>query len=452
MTDINSTSFHFWHRLPIFRARLDGAFLRCLIAGGLNTGGAQVIRLAGNLVLTRLLFPEAFGLMAIVSVFLIGLEMFSDAGVGATIVQRSEEPAEEFLQTAWTLQAIRGLGLWLVASLAAFPLAEIYGKPELVKVLPIASFTLVLAGFKSTAIHLVARRLRQGPLTVVDLSSAILGLLVSIGIALVEPSVWALVFGGLAAGVSNLVATWFLPEQVKHRFRWDRKSANEMLRFGRWIFLGTIFAFLSSNGDRLLLGKFLTLQQLGIYTVAFFLSQAVTLFMSGLGCRVLLPILSRSTDSQDFLRYRRMLLAGALLPVAVFLTAGPWIIELLYDDRYLPAGSLLQVLSLGAGAAVLRVVSEPILLAAGDSRARMFLGLSEAVILLACLSIGGSTAGLPGFIIGYVVGQFLTLIPMAILLRKVRVNSILDDAIFATALLLAAALGWMLHVPDLTTL
>ena len=123
----------------------------------LNTGGSQVIRLAGNLVLTRLLFPEAFGLMAIVSVVLVGLEMFSDLGIGASLVQRRERPGRTFVQTAWTLQVFRGVVLWLIASAAAWPLAHFYREPLLAPVLVAASFTLVLVGFKSPAVHLCAR-------------------------------------------------------------------------------------------------------------------------------------------------------------------------------------------------------------------------------------------------------------------------------------------------------
>ncbi len=432
-------------RLGLLRSRLDGAFLRCLIAGGLNTGGAQVIRLAGNLILTRILFPEAFGLMAIVSVFLVGLEMFSDVGVGASIVHRKAEPSPAFLRTAWTLQAIRGTGLWLIACALAWPLARIYGKPELAAVLPVASFTLVLMGFKSTAVHLVSRHLRHGPLTAIDLSTAVFGLAVSIGLAAKHPSVWALVTGGLAAAVANLAASWTLPGQIRHRFCWDRESAGELIRFGRWILLATIFAFIATNGDRLLLGKFLTLEQLGIYTVAFFFSQSVNLFVSGLATRVLFPVLSRSGSSTDFHRYRRLLLGGSLLPLAVFLIAGPWLIEFLYDDRYLPAGGLLQILSFGAAAAVLRVLSEPLLLARGDSRSRMILSLCEAGLLLSGLAIGGALFGLPGFLAGYVAGQFLTLIPTRLLLRKAGVEPTHDSAAFIGMVGLFGLLGWILH-------
>ncbi len=423
-------------------------FLRCLIAGALNTGGAQIIRLAGNLILTRLLVPEAFGLMALVSVFLVGLEMFSDVGVGASIVHRQKKPGLRFLQTAWTLQALRGIGLWLVACAAAFPLAKFYNEPLLAWILPVSSFTLVLAGFKSTAIHLCARNLQHGSLTAVDLTTAVLGLVTSIGIALFYPSVWALVIGGLIAVGSNLIASWFfLPGQVRHRMRWHRKSGSELIHFGKWIFLGTVFAFLGMNGDRILLGKFLSLEQLGIYTVAFFFAQAVSQFMAGLGTRVLFPLFSRDSDIGKSRKYRRLLLAGSLVPIGVFLVGGPLLIQVLYDDRYLSAGSMLQILSLGAAAASLRVMAEPVLLAKGDSYSRMWLAGYEAILVVASLAIGGWLFGMQGFLVGYVVGQFLTLIPAAFFLRKHRSWNPQDDVAYLTCVAALFAFGAFFHSP-----
>ncbi|MFM6205833.1 oligosaccharide flippase family protein, partial [Planktothrix sp.] len=72
-------------------------------------GGSQVLRFGGNLILTRLLVPELFGLMALVNTFITGLNLFSDVGIRPSIIrsQRGDDP--EFLNTAWTIQVFRGL-------------------------------------------------------------------------------------------------------------------------------------------------------------------------------------------------------------------------------------------------------------------------------------------------------------------------------------------------------
>src|SRR5258706_9299249 len=89
-------------------------------------GAGQVLRLAGNLVLARLLYPEAFGLMALVSVFLQGLAMFSDIGIGPSIIQSRRGDELAFLNTAWTIQVVRGIVLWVVSMAGAAPFAAWY--------------------------------------------------------------------------------------------------------------------------------------------------------------------------------------------------------------------------------------------------------------------------------------------------------------------------------------
>ena len=106
-----------------------------LTVGGF--GASQVIRFASNLILTRLLFPEAFGMMALVMVFIQGLYQFSDVGVGPAIMQSKRGDDPHFLNTAWTIQAGRGVLLWLAASVLAYPMALIYGEAQLMQLLPV---------------------------------------------------------------------------------------------------------------------------------------------------------------------------------------------------------------------------------------------------------------------------------------------------------------------------
>src|SRR4030067_3228097 len=95
----------------------------------LGYGVNQALRLGGNLILTRLLFPEAFGMMAIIQAVAFGAHMLTDVGVGPSIVQnaRGNEPA--FLNTVWTVQIVRSVLVWVGLCALAFPLARFYGEP-----------------------------------------------------------------------------------------------------------------------------------------------------------------------------------------------------------------------------------------------------------------------------------------------------------------------------------
>ena len=88
----------------------------------IGTGASQLLRLAGNVGLARLLAPEMFGLMTLVNTVLRGLYLFSDIGIGPNIVQHKRGADPDFLRTAWSLQAVRGTVLWLILLALAHPI------------------------------------------------------------------------------------------------------------------------------------------------------------------------------------------------------------------------------------------------------------------------------------------------------------------------------------------
>ena len=159
-------------------------------------GGSQALRLAANLVLARLLFPEAFGLMALVTVVTVGLSLFSDVGIGPSIAQNSRGDDPDFLNTAWSIQVLRGFGLWAFTLVLAWPMAWFYAAPELLYYLPIAGIGLAIAGFNPTRIETAHRHLLVGRVTLLDLAAQLIGVGSMVLLAWLSGSVIALVLGG----------------------------------------------------------------------------------------------------------------------------------------------------------------------------------------------------------------------------------------------------------------
>ena len=253
-------------------------------------GGSQALRLASNLILTRILFPEAFGLMALVTVVTVGLSLFSDVGIGPSIAQnkRGDDPA--FLDTAWTIQVIRGFGLWALTALLAWPAAAFYGAPELLVYLPVAGAGLAIAGFNPTRIETAHRHLLSGRVTVLDLGGQVIGLAAMIALALATQSVIALVLGGVIQAAAKLALCHFGLPGTANRFRWEKAAAQELIHFGKWIFLSTAFWFLTSQGDRAILGKFVPLEVLGIYNIGYFLASFPMLLGHAVNQRLMIPV------------------------------------------------------------------------------------------------------------------------------------------------------------------
>ena len=231
-------------------------------------GAGQVLRLAGNIVVSRLVLPEAFGIMALVNIFLQGLTMFSDVGIEPAIVQNRRGDEPRFYNTAWTVQVLRGMVLFVVSCLAAWPFAAAYDEPRLAWLIPAAAATTLVAGWNSTALFAARRHLMLAPLTLLDLTAQGTGVTVMCLLAWHGANVWSMVGGAVATTLVTLVGSHRLLPNYANRFAWDRSALHELVRFGKWILVSTIVTFCALQIDRLMLGRMISKDQLGVYSVA----------------------------------------------------------------------------------------------------------------------------------------------------------------------------------------
>lgn len=385
--------------------RLKARVLRSVSLLMMGYGGSQALRLAANLILTRLLFPEAFGLMALVSVVTVGLTMFSDVGTGPSISQNPRGDQPDFLNTAWTIQVIRGLALWALTFLVASPVAGFYGEPDLALYLPIAGVSLAIAGFNPTRIETAHRHLLVGRLTGLDLASQAIGVAVMVALAFATGSVMALVLGGVVQATAKLALTWFWLPGPANRFRWESAAASELIRFGRWIFLSTAFWFVSSQGDRAILGKFLSLQMLGLYNIGYFLASFPMLLGHTVNQRVMIPVYrekppgASAENHRALRRLRYGLTMGVLGLLVVMAYVGPGLVGLMYDDRYALSGVIVTLISFALIPSVIGMTYDQAALAAGDSKSFFLYSATRAVVQVACLLAGASLLGLFGAIL-----------------------------------------------------
>ena len=406
----------------------------------LGYGASQAIRLASNLILTRLLFPEAFGLMALISVVTVGLTLFSDVGIAPSIAQSKRGDDPDFLNTAWTIQVGRGLGLWLAACALAWPVAQFYDQPLLLRYLPLAALTLLVSGFNPTRIETAHRHLQMGRLTALDLGSQIIGIAAMVVGAMIWQSVAALVVGGVIGALAKLALTHLYLPGVRNHFRWEKTAAHELVHFGKWIFLSTMFWFFASQGDKAVLGKFLTLDALGIYNIGYFLASFPLLLGLSVTGRVMIPIYREAGggDQARLVRMRYGMTGGVLVLLGVMALMGPWLVSMLYDARYAASGAIVVLLALALMPQVIGMTYDQAALAAGDSRRFFVYSAARSSLQMALLLAGVIWAGLPGAILGMWLAMALSHLVLIWLARAHHVWDARHDLTFAT---LAVAIG-----------
>ncbi len=339
---------------------------RAFRASAWTVGGhmaSQGLRLGGNLVMTRLLVPEMFGIMALANIFYIGLALFSDLGLRANIIQsrRGDDPV--FLNTVWTVQIIRGLIIWLLAIGLAVAIEvmnnaqfwephSVYATSVLPYVIGIIAFNAVISGFNSTNLATANRSMMLGLITRVELLSQLAGLVFMICWAVIDRSIWALVAGSLFSNTTKMVCSHVIVPGIRNKISWDSKSFYEVLHFGKWIFLASILGFLAANGDRLVLADLVDSTVLGLYAIAMLMTNSMRGIFWKLIGKVALPAFSEIVRDRpdDLLRaYYKIRLpidAVSLLGAGFLFMTGHYLIEILYDDRYLQAGRMLEILSL----------------------------------------------------------------------------------------------------------
>ncbi len=367
-------------------------------------GLGMVLRLGGNLVLTRFLTPADFGLVAIVSAILYGLEMMSDVGLKMAVIQQENGDDQDFLDTVWTLQVIRGFGLWAIACLLSYPLAQFYEEPQLLALIPVGASATLISGFCSTSLYTCQRHLRLGLVNLAEVVSRFAAVVVMITWASISPTVWALAAGGLTAGFVKLITSYMIPVGYRNRFHIDKEAAWRVVHFGKWIFGSTALYYVGSRGDQFMLGHYMGMATLGVYSFAVMIGEAAYGVIAKIIRGVLFPVFSRFAEvGPERLRvayYQSRLRLDALAMPAIggLMALSQFIIDTGWDDRYTAAGWMLELLCIRTAMGIVLDCCEICFIASGQPRWAFFRNLVRTIWVLIGIPIGYQYYGIEGLV------------------------------------------------------
>lgn len=441
-------------------AQPAGLKARVIRAGSWIMGGtfvAQALRLATNVFVAKLLFPDAFGLMAVVYMLATALALFSDLGVSRTVVLSTRGTDPVFLDTAWTIQCIRTQCLALAVLVAAgvvevarryglFKAGTTYADPRLPPLIAGFAIVLVFQGLESIRLLQAKRDMRIHSVTKIDMSGQVASAVTMIAVAWKWHSVWALLVGGIVAGaVRCLLGYRTLPGHTA-RFRIDRESAKELMGHAKWIVLSSIMGFLAVNGDRVLLGGLVTSRDFGLYSIAIIIVNVLQSLANSLCNSVVFPALSEvhrdrpQELSKSIQKFQWAFDGMVVLPASILITAGPTLIALMYDARYSGAGWMLAMLAVGVIGVRYQIV-EVAYLAVAKTKYGALANMLRLAALVGGLLIGSHVWGLTGAIAGVALSQYAAW-PLAIWFkRKVHALSWRAEALLVPCIVAGLALG-----------
>jgi O-antigen/teichoic acid export membrane protein len=421
-------------------------------------GLLTAIRLGSNIIVTRFLSPELFGMILIANTFAIGMEETTDVGIGQNLVYNAKGNEPDFYNTAWTLQAIRGVLVWLAAIAIAVPVAQIYQYPILALVIPVTAFRSVLLGFTSISRFLAQKRLQIGKANALDAITNFFAYSTFIIIAYFNRTIWAFVLFGLFSSAQFMAASYFLLPGIKLRLHLSKPHALEILHFGKWLVIASLVAFMSMNFDRIYLAKFVSLAFLGVYGIARSMADLLSMASMYLGKTALFPIIASQSRTGRAelhkqlapLRARLLLLAAFVVSLAIAMA--DLVVRCIYDARYQDAGWMLSVLIFGSWFSVLANVGEWTLVGLGKPSYNVVSNGLKFAFLVIGLVIGVRMYGILAGVTVVALVDLFRYIPILIGQKRERFSFAAQDLLITLVMLsLVVVWEWLRSVYGLGT-
>lgn len=369
-----------------------------------------LIQVLSVIVLSRLLTPTDYGLLAIVLVVVAFGEIFRDFGLTSASVQAEVLSRGQRDNLFWINTAI-GLGLGVAMFALAGVLAAIAGEPDLEQIAQALAVLFLLNGLATQYRATLMRELRFRALAVIDVGSAALALAAGIWAAVAGWEYWALVVQQLTMGAAALIgavaASRWLPGLPSRRH-----SVGGIVKFGWSLVATNVLTYFGSQTDTIVVGLRFGIAPLGLYSRAFQLVMTPLSQIRSPLTTVALPVLSRMQEEPD--RFARYIVAGQLglgyglgIPLALAIGLSPDVIEVFLGPQWSEAA---PVVSLFAAAGILHTLSYVgywIYLARGLGPELFRFTLLTTGIKIACI-IGGSFFGFVGVAAGFAVAPMIS--------------------------------------------
>ncbi len=299
--------------------------------------------------LSRLLAPEAFGLVALAFVFTAFVEIFLDQGFGAAIVQRADLEREH-LDTAFWITVLTGILLTAGGIAASGLVAAFFQEPRLAPVLRWLSISFILGALSSTQIAILQRELAFKSLAARSLTATTVGGIVGVSMAFAGFGVWSLVGQNLANGLAGVMVLWRASDW-RPGFRLSKKHYKELFTFGISVVGNKMSKVFARRSDDFLIGYFLGPTLLGYYTIGYRLLLIIIRVVTGIINSVAFPTFSRLQHKPEQMQraFYKVTQYTSLLAFPVFIglaAVAPELIPVLFGEKWAPSVPVMQILAL----------------------------------------------------------------------------------------------------------
>lgn len=331
----------------------SGSVIERAVKSGVWEGGTnslnRFIQLAKVAILARLLPPREFGLLGIGFLTLAIFESFSQLGINQALIQQNETNVDDYLDTTWVLQILRGLILTIMIFLLAPYAASWFNEPRATNVIRVLGIGPLLLGLKNPGVVYFRKNLEFHLRFMQIISGSVVNFITAITLGILLGNVWALVAGSVAGNIVSVLVSFSLHD-YRPKPKFDPDLARELIDFGKWIFGGAIADFLQNQGDDVFVGWFLGTTPLAFYQMAYRFSNAPATELTSVISKVTFPSLSQVQNDAQKLRngYFRTLRFSVFLafPAAAgIILVAPSFVRVFLGTDWLPTIPIMQALA-----------------------------------------------------------------------------------------------------------
>lgn len=334
-----------------FMEASEGSVKQKVLRSGLWLSlGSFILRfmeLFRSIILARLLLPEVFGLMGILYLLRQGIQQFSQTSFSDAIIYRKTE-IEESINTAWILNIIRGLLLFVLLFLLSPLIASFYGEDILNIGIKVLGIVFIFDGLYNMNMVLYRKRIEFKKIAILDLTTEFLGIIIVIILAYYLRNIWALLFGVVFSSLTKMILSYQIAEK-KPEFYFNPKLAWEMFHYSKYITGVGILVFLTTRLDDGLVGKVLGMKELGYYINAYFFANLPATHITSMLAQLIFPTYSYYSEDQEklnqlFLRVLKVVSFIAIPASFGILALSDEIASVLLGSIWIPMVPALKIL------------------------------------------------------------------------------------------------------------
>lgn len=402
-------------------------------------GFIVVLRLLSSIILTRLLFPEAFGQVLIVGSIASLITLISEVGFRGSIINNPRGESDPgFINTIWTLMIARGFIVALVLlCISEFTFLLYPDLPEMSAFLKIAALSSAINGFMSTKMYQNEKRMNMKGVAIIQMVTRISAVVATVIFALIEPSASAILWGETLAIIIFVGLTHWYLDGTPNYFTIDKTATPTIIKYGRWILLATIMTWAVNEGHKFALGFTLPAHILGFYALAYNIAFMVREFFSAFSEKWVFPMYTKLgsdtvMESKAF-KLRLCLMGLASVLIIILFNLSDFIIDLIYEDRYADAAKFIKIICIGSIGIIVADCYIPVFKSRADSFGLMKNRVVQATFLAIGLYLGFKISGAEGMIVGTAAASLAGGVATAWMARKhfTRRLYLLDSVVVA---------------------